>query len=109
MIYTVSEIQTIVTPIAQKHQLKAVYLFGSYGRGAATENSDVDLLIDTEGTGIKSLLDLAAVCCELEDALGKPVDLLPLRSLLQTTHMPSETAFRNTVNGERILLYAATG
>ena len=43
MIYTISEIQAIVTPIAQKHKLKAVYLFGSYARGTATENSDVDL------------------------------------------------------------------
>ncbi len=106
MIYTISEIQAIVTPIAQKHKLKAVYLFGSYARGTATENSDVDLLIDTEGTAIKSLLDLAAVYCELEEALGKPIDLLTLSSFAQSTHMPSETAFRNTVNEERRTLYA---
>ena len=106
MIYTISEIQAIVTPIAQKHRLKAVYLFGSYARGTATEHSDVDLLIDTEGTAIKSLLDLAAVYCELEEALGKPGDLLTLSSFMQTTSMPSETAFRNTVNEERRTLYA---
>lgn len=106
MIYTILEIQAIVTPIAQKHKLKAVYLFGSYARGTATENSDVDLLIDTEGTSIKSLLDLATVYCELEEALGKSVDLLTLSSFTQTTRMPSETAFRNTVNKERKTLYA---
>ena len=105
MIYTISEIQAIVTPIAKKHSLKAVYLFGSYARGTATENSDVDLLIDTEGTAIKSLLDLAAVYCDLEDALGKQVDLLTLSSFTQPTHMPSESAFRNTVNEEKRTLY----
>ena len=108
MIYTILEIQAIVAPIAQKHKLKAVYLFGSYARGTAMEHSDVDLLIDTEGTAIKSLLDLAAVYCELEEALGKPVDLLTLSSFVQATHIPSEIAFRNTVNGERIVLYAVT-
>lgn len=106
MIYSVSEIQAIVTPIAQKHHLRAVYLFGSYARGTATESSDVDLLIDTEGTAIKSLLDLAAVYCELEDALGKPVDLLTLNSFTQRTQMPSEAAFRKAVNEERRTLYA---
>lgn len=106
MIYTVSEIQQIVIPIAKKYHLRAVYLFGSYARGTATESSDVDLLVDTEGTAIKSLLDLAAVYCDLEEALGKRVDLLTLSSFMQTTSMPSETAFRNAVNEERRTLYA---
>ena len=106
MIYTISEIQTIVTPIAEKYGLRAVYLFGSYARGTATESSDVDLLIDTEGTAIKSLLDLAAVYCELEEALGKPVDLLTLSSFAQSAQMPSENAFRKAVIEERRTLYA---
>ena len=106
MIYSISEIREIVTPVAQRYGLRAVYLFGSYARGTATENSDIDLLIDTEGTGIKSLLDLAAVYCELEDALGKPVDLLTLSSFAQEARMPSEAAFRETVNEERMMLYA---
>lgn len=106
MIYTVDEIQAIVTPIAKKHHLRAVYLFGSYARGTATESSDVDLLIDTEGTGIKSLLGLAEVYCDLEAALGKPVDLLPLSSFAQKAQMPSELAFRTAVNQERKMLYA---
>ncbi len=48
MVYTIAELQRIITPIAQKYRLRAVYLFGSYARGTATENSDVDLLIDTD-------------------------------------------------------------
>ena len=107
MVYTIADMQKIITPIAQKFGLKAVYLFGSYARGTATENSDIDLLIDTEGTAIRSLLDLAAVYCELEEALGKPVDLLTLSSFQQEALMPSETAFRDTVNEERKMLYAA--
>ena len=83
MIYAVDEIARIVRPIAQRYGLRAVYLFGSYARGAATEDSDIDLLIDTTGTNIKSLLQVAAVYCELEEALGKPVDLVTVSSLEQ--------------------------
>ena len=106
MPYTIDEIRQKTAPLAKQYGISKMSLFGSYARGTATENSDVDLLIDTEGTAIKSLLDLAAVYCELEEALGKPIDLLTLSSFAQSTHMPSETAFRNTVNEERRTLYA---
>lgn len=106
MVYTIAELQGIITPIARKHGLRAVYLFGSYARGTANENSDVDLLIDTTGTAIKSLLDLGAVYCDLEAALDKPIDLLTVSSFTQRAQMPSETAFRETVQKERKVLYA---
>ena len=48
MIYTVEEIRRYITPVAVRYRLKAVYLFGSYARGGATDESDVELLIDTE-------------------------------------------------------------
>ena len=44
MIYTIEEIRAAVLPIAQKYSLKAVYLFGSYARGTATESSDIDIM-----------------------------------------------------------------
>ena len=40
MVYTTSEIANIINPIAEKHNLKAVFLFGSYARGVAKETSD---------------------------------------------------------------------
>ena len=35
MIYSIEDIKAIVTPIAQKHGIPAVFLFGSYARGMA--------------------------------------------------------------------------
>ena len=107
MVYSVDEIRRIVTPIAEKYKLPAVYLFGSYVRGTAREDSDIDLLIDTSGTEIKSLLSLAAVYCELEEALGKPVDLITMSSLEQQAQMPSEQHFKANVVKERVSIYAA--
>ena len=106
MVYSVKQIADIVRPIAEQHHLKAVYLFGSYARGTATEQSDIDLLIDTTGTSIKSLLGLAAVYCDLEAALKKQVDLITISSLEQSSSMVSQEHFRANVMAERVNLYA---
>ena len=49
MIYTIDEISSRIRPVAEKYHLKAVYLFGSYARGEARDDSDVDLLVDLSG------------------------------------------------------------
>ncbi len=44
---TVEEIRKKVAPIAEEYRLSRVYLFGSYAKGTAKQNSDVDVLIET--------------------------------------------------------------
>ncbi len=44
--YTLKELSAIITPIAQKHGVRRVSVFGSTARGEAQPGSDVDLLID---------------------------------------------------------------
>ena len=92
-------------PVAQKYGIKAVFLFGSYAKGTATEDSDIDLLIDTSGTALRSLLSLGALYNDLEAVLEKKIDLITIRSLEQRTQMPSEAAFREAVMKERVQLY----
>ena len=107
MIYTVEQIRAAVAPIAKKYNLRAVYLFGSYARGTAGEASDIDLVIDTEGTDIKGLFALGAVYCDFEAALQKNVDVITVNSIEQPARLPSEKAFRETVHKERVMLYSA--
>ena len=106
MIYTIECIKNIIEPIAKKYHLSAVYLFGSYARGTATEASDIDLLVDTTGTSLTSLFSLGALYCDLEEALKKPIDLLTISSLEQRAQMPSDLDFRKAVMEERVKLYA---
>jgi uncharacterized protein len=48
-------------------------LFGSYARGEETQESDVDLMIDFDE--IKSLFDLADIKIQLQEKLGRKVEL----------------------------------
>ena len=96
-IYTVDEIREIVIPIAKKHGVAALCLFGSYARGEATAESDVDFLLD--GGKICSLYQLAAFRLDLEDALGKQVDLLTLGQ--------NNQLFIHKIRKEEVKIYAA--
>jgi uncharacterized protein len=58
---------------------KRAAFFGSIVRDEMTDESDIDILIEFEGR--KSLLDLAGLKLDLEDALERRVDLLTYRSL----------------------------
>ena len=55
-IYTLDEIKSIAAPIARQYGVAAMYLFGSYARGEATPNSDLDFRI--ERGRIRSLFEL---------------------------------------------------
>lgn len=68
-----------IISILMRNGVKRAALFGSVVRGELTEGSDIDLLVEFEGR--KSLLDIAGLKLELEDALGRRVDLLTYRSL----------------------------
>jgi hypothetical protein len=60
--------------IAGAHGAQNVRVFGSVSRGEAGTESDVDLLVKLEPG--RSLLDLIAIKQELEDLLGREVDVV---------------------------------
>jgi Predicted nucleotidyltransferases len=94
--YTIDEIREIVTPIARKYGVGNVYLFGSYARGEATDNSDVDLRVD-KGS-LKGLFALCGLYTEIEEALKIKVDVLTTGSF--------EDDFLRKIQKEEVLLYA---
>lgn len=104
MIYSIEQIKKMVAPIVKRYNIPAIFLFGSYARGEANENSDIDFLVDTTGTGLNSLMSLGALYCDLEDAFGKRIDLITVRSIMQEPQMPSDEDFKNTVMKERVQL-----
>lgn len=60
--------------IAARHGARNVRVFGSVARGEADEKSDIDLLVEFEPE--RSLLDHAGLVVELEELLGRKVDVV---------------------------------
>lgn len=105
MIYSIEELKQVITPIARKYRIPAIYLFGSYARGQADENSDVDILIEREGSTIKSLFDLGAFYNELNETLGKPVDVVTTDSINQPDTRRRNPLFAGIIQKERVTIY----
>lgn len=76
---TVSEIRSKIIDILHRHDVKRASLFGSVVRGEATDDSDIDLLV--EFIGRKSLLDLVGLKLDLEDTFHREFDVLTYDSL----------------------------
>ena len=94
-IYSLKEIRKIVIPVAEKYQLNSVRLFGSYARGEARPDSDLDFVIDAGET--RSLFQLGGIQADLSEAFHKKVDLLTEESL--------EQDFRNRIEADEVIVY----
>ena len=104
MVYTLEEISRRVRPVAEKYHLKAVYVLGSYARGEAREDSDVDLLIDDTDSGLRGLA-YGGLCYDLEEALEKEIGFVTIDSLEQPARHKSDIYFRENVSRERREIY----
>ena len=95
MPYTIKELRRRIAPIARQHGVRSVSLFGSYSRGTAREDSDVDLKI--EKGDLHSLFQLSGFRLAVEDALELPVDLVTSES--------ADREFLNRIEKDEVLLY----
>ena len=68
-----------IEEIAKKYGATHVRVFGSLAKGEATLESDIDFLIQLEMG--RTLFDIIALKQDLEDLLGRQVDVVTERSL----------------------------
>lgn len=74
-IYNISQEQRQkILQIAASHGARDVRIFGSMARGEARPDSDLDLLVKLDPG--QSLLDIIALKQDLEDLIGRKVDVL---------------------------------
>lgn len=73
MVYTFEEIKAKATPIAQEYGLLSLILFGSYARGEANDESDLDFVYNGE---LKGLLQYYSLVRKLENIFDCHVDLV---------------------------------
>lgn len=93
--YTVDEIREMVRPLLERYDMASTSLFGSYARGEATADSDIDVLLrKNEGARVMNAFGVAE---ELHCASGKDVDVYEISEL-------DDGPFRDTVLADAIPL-----
>jgi uncharacterized protein len=75
----IEEIEKNVVAALRRYDPCSIAIFGSYARGEARPDSDLDLLVDFKER--KSLLTLVRIERELSEALGIKVDMLSERAI----------------------------
>lgn len=73
---TTEQIKRTVASYFQDKPVKKVYLFGSYARGEAKENSDVDLSVVLSDDAKITYMTLAGYLVDLEKSLERKIDLV---------------------------------
>lgn len=73
------------------------WIFGSYSRGEETPDSDIDIIVDYDKSSKLSLLKICSMIIDLEDILGKRVDLIENGRLKDFAHA--------SANHDKILIY----
>ena len=95
-VYTIDDIRTAVNPIGREFGIKRMSLFGSYARGEATAESDIDFHLIDPG-GLWGYFKLCGLKYALETRLGLSVDVL-------TTGAIDEEILK-TVQQDEVLIY----
>ena len=92
------EIERLIE-VCRSHGTRRVALFGSFVRGDAGPDSDIDLIVDfLRPTGFLALVKLES---ELSEAMGRKVDLLTEQAI--SPHL------RDRILSEQQVIYEAAG
>ena len=91
-VLTKQELDSYIIPLLRKYKAQKAILFGSYARGTAGPESDIDLVI-VGGPTFKAT-NVFAIAEELHLATANPVDVYELREI------NPKTPFYNSIFSE---------
>ena len=95
MTYTIEEIENIAIPIIKEYGVVRLSIFGSYARGEANDNSDIDFLID-KGE-LRGFIQYNSLVRKLEEAFNCHIDLI--------TMGVSDRDFLKRIQKEELVIY----
>ena len=95
-VFTMEHIVAKVKPLADKYRVKEIYLFGSYARGEADENSYLDFLV-YGGEQFKRTM-ISALAEDLRETLEKKVDVFEIGEV------NPDSNFYKTIMKEKVLV-----
>ena len=103
-VLTQDSIRLLIRPVAKKYKIDRIYLFGSYARGEATPESDVDLMIEGgDMNGFGGYLEMVEA---FQKALGKETDISEYEAIRQNRSR-SGRAFQEHFERDKVLMYEA--
>lgn len=85
-VYSVDEIKNALQPVFVRYNVKKAVLFGSYVKGLANKESDVDLLLDSGLRGLK----FVGLIEDVRAALDKEVDVFDKTHIIPGSKISSE-------------------
>jgi len=96
-IYTVDEIRQKLVPVFSNAPVYKAILFGSYAKGQADGQSDIDIVIDSK----RELLGLRffGVRGAAEDIIQKEIDMIEI------SQIKKDSPFFNDIYNEGIVIY----
>ena len=95
-VFTMEQIAAAVKPLADKYRVKEIYLFGSYARGEADENSDLDFLVFGGEMFWRTMI--FALAEDLREVLKKNVDVFEI------AEVNPDSNFYQTIMKEKVLV-----
>ena len=104
-IYTINEIADKVHPIAEAYDIDNIYLFGSYARDEATEESDIDLYVEfSKPLGLR----YCSFVSDIEERLGKCIDIITKDGLYNPATLQNSQQLIQRISEERKCIYTKT-
>ena len=104
-IYTINEIADKVHPIAEAYDIDKIYLFGSYARSEATEESDIDLYVEfSKPLGLR----YCSFVWDIEECLGKCIDIITKDGLYNPATLQNSQQLIQRISKERKCIYTKT-
>ena len=94
-VYTIEQLKTMLIPVFRLHGVKSAVLFGSYGKGVADADSDIDLLVDSRLRGLR----FVGLMEDVRSTVDKDVDLLDI------SHVEEDSIVQNEIKRTGVLLY----
>ena len=98
----VPSIRAAIRPLCERHAVARLELFGSQAAGLARDDSDVDFLVEFLPNTKAGLLEMDGLKEDLEQSLGRPVDLLT-RAAVKRSRNPYR---RRSILADPLTVYA---